>query len=95
MSTEEPNRTEKLRKSSRGRPKTGPRRKRKKVCNFCADQRTFVADYKHLRIIREYLDERGRIRKARQTGTCRKHQRKLARAIKRARQLALLAYTTD
>jgi len=73
----------------------GPRRKRKRVCNFCADRRTFVVDYKHVRMIREHLDERGRIRKARQTGTCRKHQRKLGRAIKRARQLALLPYTTD
>jgi len=45
--------------------------------------------------MREYLDERGRIRKARQTGACRKHQRKLARAIKLARQMALVAYTTD
>jgi small subunit ribosomal protein S18 len=75
--------------------KGGLRRKRRKVCNFCADKRTFIVDYKHLRTIREHIDERGRIRKARQTGTCRKHQRKLGTAIKRARQMALLPYTTD
>jgi len=52
-------------------------------------------DHKHVRTIREHLDERGRIRKARQTGTCRKHQRQLGRAIKLARQMALVPYTTD
>lgn len=75
--------------------KGGPRRKRKRVCNFCAERRTFIVDYKHVRTIREHLDERGRIRKARQTGTCRKHQRKLGNAIKRARQMALVPYATD
>ncbi len=83
----------------RSRPSRGQRprgrRKKRKVCNFCADKRRFVADYKHISIIRNYLDDRGRIRKARQTGTCRKHQRKLARAVKRARQLALVPYTMD
>ncbi|MBM3498026.1 MAG: 30S ribosomal protein S18 [Armatimonadetes bacterium] len=85
----------------RGRPrgggprKGGPRRKRRRVCNFCADRRTFIVDYKHVRTLRDYLDERGRIRKARQTGACRKHQRKLGRAIKLARQMALVPYTTD
>ena len=82
---------------SRGRaaPRGKFRRKRRKVCNFCADRRTFIVDYKHVRMLREYIDERGRIRKARQTGTCRKHQRKLGTAIKRARHMALIAYTTD
>ena len=54
-----------------------------------------MVDYKHVRLLREYIDERGRIRKARQTGNCRKHQRKLAIAVKRARQVALVPYTTD
>jgi small subunit ribosomal protein S18 len=46
-------------------------------------------------MLRHFLDERFRIKKARQTGTCRKHQRKLTRAIKRAREMALLRYTAD
>ena len=84
------------RSRGRGGPARGKfRRKRRKVCNFCAERRTFIVDYKHLRLMREYTDDRGRIRKARQTGNCRKHQRKLATAIKRARQIALLPYTTD
>lgn len=67
------------------------RRKRKKHCMFCVS-RDRVPDYKNVDILREYLDERGRIRKARQTGTCRKHQNRLTRAIKRAREMALLPY---
>jgi len=69
----------------------GRRKKRKKHCLFCID-RSRVPDYKNVDILREYLDERGRIRKARQTGTCRKHQNQLTRAIKRAREMALLPY---
>jgi small subunit ribosomal protein S18 len=45
--------------------------------------------------LRRFLDERSRIQKARKTGACRKHQRKLGRAIKRAREVALLPYTED
>jgi small subunit ribosomal protein S18 len=59
------------------------------------DRGTWVIDYKNVPMLREYLDERARIRKARQTGTCRKHQRKLSTAIKRAREIALLPYTLD
>jgi small subunit ribosomal protein S18 len=46
-------------------------------------------------MLRRYLTERGKIRPRRQTGTCAKHQRSLARAIKRARHLALIPFTTD
>jgi len=67
------------------------------VCEFCAGRRrkAVIIDYKHVDTLRRFLDERSRIQKARKTGTCRKHQRKLGRAIKRAREVALLPYTED
>jgi len=73
----------------------GPRRKRRKECAFCTDRRGKIIDYKNVRLLRDFLDDRARIRKARQTGNCRKHQRKLGTAIKRSREIALLDYTAD
>jgi small subunit ribosomal protein S18 len=52
-------------------------------------------DYKDVELLRRYTEERGKIRPRRKTGTCAKHQRPLARAIKRARYMALLPYTAD
>ena len=78
-----------------GRPRHRGRKRRKKPCRYCVDRRTWIIDYKNVPVLREFLDERARIRKARQTGTCRKHQRKLSGAIKRAREIALLPYTLD
>jgi len=80
-----------VRRPTRGRF----RKRRRKPCRFCIDRQGAVIDYKNVRLLQEFLDDRGRIRKARQTGTCRKHQRKLSRAIKRAREVALLPYTLD
>lgn len=73
------------------------RRRRRKVCEFCArrGRQPQVIDYKHADTLRRFLDERSRIQKARKMGTCRKHQRKLGRAIKRAREIALLPFTED
>lgn len=68
------------------------RRRRKKVCLFCVEPRSNVIDYKNLRLLEQYIDDRKRVRKARQTGTCRRHQARLASAIKRAREVALLPY---
>lgn len=84
-------------RESRGRQQRrgGPRRKRRKECAFCTDRRGKIIDYKNVRLLRDFLDDRARIRKARQTGNCRKHQRKLGTAIKRAREIALLDYTAD
>ena len=74
----------------------GPRRyySRPRVCQFCTD-RNAVIDYKQVDTLRRYLNEAGKIRPRRQTGTCAKHQRALARAIKRARHLALLPFTGE
>ena len=72
----------------------GPRR-RKKVCAFCSDKEHDYIDYKDEKRLRKYISERGKILPRRISGTCAKHQRALTTAIKRARQVALLPYTTD
>lgn len=70
----------------RGRGRYTPRRK---VCQFCVDKIDSV-DYKDVIRLRRYISERGKIEPRRKTGTCAKHQRKVSRAIKQARQVALL-----
>lgn len=70
------------------------RRPRKKVCAFCAEKST-VIDYKDVAKLRKFITERGKISPRRATGTCAKHQRELAVAIKRARIMALLPYVAD
>ncbi|MDD3311471.1 30S ribosomal protein S18 [Pseudodesulfovibrio sp.] len=66
---------------------------RKKFCRFCADK-DLPLDYKRPDILRDFITERGKIIARRITGTCAKHQRALTNEIKRARQMALLFYTT-
>jgi small subunit ribosomal protein S18 len=65
---------------------------RPKICQFCADKNS-VIDYKQADLLRRFVSEDGKIRPRRQTGTCARHQRELATAIKRARHIALLPYT--
>lgn len=67
---------------------------RRKVCGFCVEHVRAI-DYKEPVKIRRYLSDRGRIEPRRKTGTCAKHQRWLAIALKRARHLALLPYTPE
>lgn len=69
-------------------------RRRRRICAFCVDKVKEV-DYKDYESLRRYLNEYGRIRPRRQTGTCAKHQRSLAVAIKRARHLALLPFVVE
>ncbi len=69
-------------------------RKRKKVCQFCADKSEHI-DYKDTVKLRRFLSERGKILPRRTTGNCAAHQRELTEAIKRARQVALLPYVMD
>jgi len=66
---------------------------RRKVCRFCADK-TMLIDYKDARTLGTFLSERGKIIPARITGTCSRHQRRLTVAVKQARTVALLPYTT-
>lgn len=70
------------------------RRAKKKVCSFCVDKVTDI-DYKEVSKIRKYVSERGKILPRRISGNCAKHQRQLTTAIKRARVVALLPYTTE
>ena len=63
----------------------------RKVCSFCAGKIETV-DYKDAEKLRTFISDRKKIVPRRRTGTCAKHQRVLARAIKRARHLALLPY---
>ncbi len=63
----------------------------KKACPFCADK-TLVVDYKDTKLLGRFITERGRIIPSRISATCAKHQRELAKAIRRARFLALLPY---
>jgi len=65
---------------------------RKKYCKFCANDITEI-DYKDLDTLKSYVTETYKIVPSRITGTCAKHQRMLANAIKRARYLALIPYT--
>jgi small subunit ribosomal protein S18 len=89
---------------ARGRQQTNNRRRdrgkgaagggRRKPCNFCRDK-VDVVDYKDFPGLRRAMSEKGKIRSARITGNCRRHQRQLARAIKRARELGLLPYVAE
>jgi small subunit ribosomal protein S18 len=65
---------------------------KRKVCSFCSEKNN-ILDYKDPVKLRQYISDRGKIDPRRKTGTCAKHQRALAVAIKRARHLALLPYT--
>jgi small subunit ribosomal protein S18 len=64
---------------------------KRKSCHFCKDKVAEV-DYKNINQLRRYTSEKGKIRSRRITGACRRHQRQVAVAIKRAREMALLPY---
>ena len=75
----------------RNRPAAGSRRR--KYCYFCKEGVEMV-DYKDYTTLRRFMSERGKIRSRRTTGACRRHQRQVALAIKRAREVALLPYSS-
>lgn len=70
------------------------RKPRKKVCSFCVDKVTAI-DYKEFNKLGRFLTERGKILPRRISGNCARHQRMLTRAIKRARNIALLPFTAE
>lgn len=70
------------------------RKARKKVCAFCVDKIAAV-DYKDVARLRKFTSERGKILPRRITGNCARHQRQLTMAIKRARHMALLPFSTE
>jgi small subunit ribosomal protein S18 len=68
-------------------------RRRRRVCQFCADKVSSI-DYKDARMLQQFVSRSGAISPRRRTGTCAKHQRMLAQAIKRARHIALLPFVS-
>ncbi len=63
----------------------------KKVCRFCAEKIDDI-DYKDVKLLQRYLSSYGKIEARKRTGTCLKHQRRVAIALKRSRHLALLPF---
>jgi len=75
---------------------SGPKKqffRRRKVCKFC-EEAIDIIDYKDARLVGGFVSERGKILPRRLTGTCSTHQRSLSLAIKRARNIALLPFST-
>jgi small subunit ribosomal protein S18 len=79
-------------RSTQGRG--GRRMRRRRICRFCIEK-VDIIDFKDTRFLQNYIPERGKILPRRISGNCAIHQRMLAEAIKRARNIALLPYTTD
>ena len=68
--------------------------RRKRVCKFCVEKLEYI-DYKDVKMLQQFIPERGKILPRRISGTCALHQRKLQNAIKRARIAAMLPFATD
>jgi small subunit ribosomal protein S18 len=79
------------RRPKRGGPAAAQARRRN--CFYCKEKIDEV-DYKNFHQLRRYISEKGKIRSRRITGACRRHQRQIAVAVKRAREMALLPYVT-
>jgi small subunit ribosomal protein S18 len=69
------------------------KKQKRKVCIFCKEKIEFV-DYKDTALLRKFLSDRGKIRARRVSGNCSQHQRDVAQAVKNAREMALLPYST-
>jgi small subunit ribosomal protein S18 len=67
--------------------------RRKKVCKFCTEKIDAIP-YRDVRLLQQFVAERGKIVPRRLTGVCTTHQRRLTRAIKQARNIALLPFAT-
>jgi small subunit ribosomal protein S18 len=83
----------KERPTGRKRPSSAAGPIRRRSCYFCKEGIEEI-DYKSINQLRRYISEKGKIRNRRVTGACRRHQRQVAVAIKRAREMALLPYVT-
>ncbi len=77
-----------------GRGGARGRMRRRKVCRFCLDKVDLI-DFKDVKLLQNYIPERGKVLPRRISGSCATHQRMLAEAIKRARNIALLPYAAD
>ena len=74
-------------------PKPPPRKPKKKVCAFCKEKGGTI-DYKDTNLLRKFISDRGKIRARRVTGNCVQHQRDIAIAVKNAREVALLPFSS-
>ncbi|MGN0034553.1 MAG: 30S ribosomal protein S18 [Coriobacteriales bacterium] len=82
-------------KKSRGGKKPDYQRQtHHKYCQFCKEGVEYI-DYKDTQLLRKYMTDRGKIKPRRVTGACTQHQRDIAQAIKRAREMALVPYTVS
>ena len=81
-------------KPTRRRPGLTAAPGKHKSCHFCRDKVDEI-DYKNTAQLRRYVSEKGKIRSRRITGACRRHQLQIARAVKRAREMALLPYVAS
>jgi small subunit ribosomal protein S18 len=86
---------------SKSKPRTAPRRERRdgrpgrrKSCSLCQNKVDAV-DYKDVETLRKFVSERGKLKGRGNTGSCRRHQTQIARAVKRAREIALLPYVAE
>lgn len=89
-------RTEERRSEDRrgARPAAADQRRKRRLCPFCVENVKAI-DYKDAALLRQFISRSGRIVARRKAGTCAKHQRMVARAIKRARHIALLPFTAS
>jgi small subunit ribosomal protein S18 len=82
-----------VRKRKEKEDKGWQKKQKKKFCVFCKEQIAYV-DYKDVTMLRKFVSDRGKIRARRVSGNCTQHQREVATAVKNAREMALLPYTT-
>lgn len=68
-------------------------RQKKRYCFFCKNKIEDI-DYKDVDLLKRFVSDKGKIKARRTTGVCVQHQHRLARAVKRARQMALISYTS-
>ena len=94
MAREQRGNTRNNRDNFRDSRETPYRRGRRKRCRFCTDKVDFI-DYKSIEVLRNFMTDRGKILPRRVSGNCAKHQREVTRAIKRARNIALVPFTTQ
>jgi len=69
------------------------KRRKRRPCIFCVEK--VYLDYKNVDFLRRFITDRGKIMSRRSSGCCAKHQRVVARAVKKARELSLVPYTVD
>jgi small subunit ribosomal protein S18 len=94
MSRERPSDRPDARGADKDGGSAGFRRQRRRGCSFCSDE-ALAIDYKDPQSLRYFVTERGKIVPRRISGTCAKHQRSITLAVKRARNIALLPFTSN